>query len=78
MALSKEGIFEDVVALLSHESHHCSAAAAACLARLDVTLPNVPTMLLDIGAIPALVRVIDRDSQQLMPRQGSCAGGVCG
>ncbi len=59
-AVDKAGVVDTVVSALKHESPYCVGAAAACLALIAHVEGAGHAMLLESGAIPALVRVIER------------------
>ncbi len=59
-ALHKDGIVDALVVALDHESPYCLAAAAADLSSLCQTPGSGRAYVGACGAIPALVRVIER------------------
>jgi hypothetical protein len=58
-AIAKAGIVDALVAKLGHKSPHCVGAAAASLYMID-GLPGGHALVGASGAIPALVRVLER------------------
>jgi hypothetical protein len=59
-ALKDAGVVDALVALLEHESPFCTAAAAGVLGWIGKTQEGGQAALAANGAVPALVRVIER------------------